>query len=498
MDDNHDFRLVRYFAMFAAPLLAGCVIAATITHRSAMMDDVKEMGEQVNVTLGQTLLNTYAKDLKSVQAYSRDTLVIANRPAMMISDLLDKPVSDFLSKTSILGIKIFTPDGKVVYSSQALQSASTKAIDQHALVVAKENRILSHMVKEPHAMPAAMGKVPIKLLNTYMPILDNGNQKILGVLELHGDISKSYNEVQDGVAVFFAVLFALSLLFFYTMIFFMKKAEIIIERQHETVKRDHEYLKVAFDKAKESDLAKSAFLASMSHELRTPLNAIIGYSELLMEEPSIAGSTEHIHDLNNIKSAGSHLKTLIEEILDHAKIESGMIDVQTNNCDLKEMIDSCVSYIAPEAMTQGNKISIDIDDKIQEINTDEVKIKRIVLNLLSNANKFTKQGEIAINAYIDSDNFVVLRVSDTGVGIPANQRDKIFEAFTQADNSYTRQHGGTGLGLTISREYAKSLGGNLAIVDHQGAGTIMEVKFPYCPSLEDKSSTNPAKESSAR
>jgi signal transduction histidine kinase len=498
MDDNHDFRLVRYFAMFAAPLLAGCVIAATITHRNAMMDDVREMGEQVNITLGQTLLNTYAKDLKSVQAFSLDQWVIENRPAWMIDDLLDKPVSEFLSKTSILGIKIFTTDGKAVYPSNQQHAATQQSLEQDALMAANENRTFSHMSRNPGFSPARESSKPLMIINTFMPIVDNENQQVLGVLELHGDISQSYNEVQNGVAVFFGVLFALSLLFFYTMIFFMKKAESIIERQHETVKRDHEYLKLAFDKAKESDQAKSAFLAGMSHELRTPLNAIIGYSELLMEDPSIAGRSEQLHDLNNIKSAGSHLKTLIEEILDHAKIESGMIDVQTNNCDLEEMITSCIAYIATEAMSQGNQISIDIDKKIQKINTDELKIKRIVLNLLSNANKFTMEGKIAISAHLDNANFIVLRISDTGVGIPPDQKEKIFEAFTQADNSYSRQHGGTGLGLTISREYAKSLGGNLGIVDHQGIGTVMEVKLPYCPAQENNVELDNLKHSSAR
>jgi signal transduction histidine kinase len=498
MDDNHDFRLVRYFAMFAAPLLAGCVIAATITHRSAMMDDVKEMGEQVNITLGQTLLNTYAKDLKSVQAFSLDPWVIENRPAWMINDLLDKPVSEFLSKTSILGIKIFTVDGKSVYFSHQQEGAAQESFEQDALIAVNENRTLSHMRRNPNFSAAGKSTKSRMIINTFMPIMDNDNKQVLGALELYGDISQPYNEVQNGVTVFFGVLFALSLLFFYTMIFFMKKAEVIIERQHDTVKRDHEYLKLAFDKAKESDQAKSAFLASMSHELRTPLNAIIGYSELLMDEPSVAGSSEQLHDLNNIKSAGSHLKTLIEEILDHAKIESGMIDVQTNDCDLEEMITSCVAYITPEARSQSNNISIDIDKDIQAINTDEVKIKRIVLNLLSNANKFTKEGKIAVSAHLDKDNFIVLRVSDTGLGIPSDQKERIFEAFTQADNSYTRQHGGTGLGLTISREYAKSLGGNLGIVDHQGVGTIMEVKFPYCPAQESNGGQENIKHMSAR
>jgi signal transduction histidine kinase len=495
MDDQKHFHLVRYFAFVTAPLIFTCIIVAALTYRATMLADLKKMGELANATLGQTLSNTYARQLKSIQKFSLNGKAKTNPPNWIIDDLLNRPIKDFLKNTPVVRVKIFTTSGQAIFSTNSAQINTFDSLEQHAISSAKKGELFSEMEMHPDFIKNDGATESLMIVNTYVPI--SNNNKVIGVLELYNDISAAYKEVQNGLQVFIAVLFVLGLLFFYTVIFFVQKADRIIEARREIEKRDHEYLSIAFEKAKESTKVKSEFLARMSHELRTPLNAIIGYSEILMEEnQENKANPETQNDLNHIRSAGVHLKTLFEEILDHAKVESGVIDIQTSNCNLRMIIDSCIKYISPELEKNKNTISTSLDEAMHNINTDETKIRRILMNLISNANKFTKQGKITINGEVRNGD-IVLHVKDTGIGIPENQFQIIFEPFTQVDNSFTREHGGTGLGLTISQEYASALGGKISVVNHDGAGTIMEVRLPYCKAQKKEDSVAKANNSPA-
>jgi hypothetical protein len=175
---------------------------------------------------------------------------------------------------------------------------------------------------------------------------------------------------------------------------------------------------------------------------------------------------------------------LIEEILDHARIESGVIDIETSNCNLQEIINSCIRSLSLEIDKNKNTISTEIDPALHDINTDETKIKRILINLISNANKFTQQGKITISGNI-SNGDIILRIKDSGIGIAKDQIERIFEPFSQADNSCTREHGGAGLGLTISKEYAMALGGKIFVESKEGKGTTAELRLPFCVPLHN-------------
>lgn len=477
MENQKHFQLVRYFSYVTAPLIIISIIIASITHRTTMLDDLQKMGELANTTLGQTLSNTYARQLESIHAFSLTERAKNNRQNSKINDLLSHPVNDFLKNTPVVRVKIFTVTGQTIFSTNNKQLNKTDKLEQHAINTANKGKIFSEMRMRPKFINNDGTESALMIVNTYMPVTNS--DAVIGVLEFYIDVTQTYEELQSGLQIFVAVLFLLGLLFFYTVIYFLTKAEKIIKDKNQTEKRDHEYLKIAFKKSKESTKVKTEFLASMNHELRTPLNAIIGYSEILIEENPDKNKRSTNDDLKNIKSAGIHLKTLIEKILDHAKIESGIIDIQTVNCNLYKIVDSCVAYIIPDAKINGNMLVSDIDKNIQEINTDETKIKRIILNLISNANKFTRKGTITITGKVNNGE-IIIQVKDTGIGIPENNFHKIFEPFRQVDNSYTRNHGGTGLGLTISLEYAKALGGEISVRSRVGVGTTMELRFPYC------------------
>ena len=483
MENQKHFHLVRYFAYVTAPLIIVCIIIAAATHRAAMIDDLKTLGEHANLALGQTFSIRYVQQLKSIQHLSHLKQAEDNRSHQMIKDVLDQPMKEFFNNTSVLRAEVFTPTGYLLYSTHNDQLNINDMRDPNVIMIAKNGNYFSEMGQQKNFIKNDGVTEAVMVVNTYMPITIG--DEVVGIFQLYNNISPSYDKIKSGLHMFVAVLFILGLLFFYTVIYFVQKAERIIESKLETEKRNQEYLQVAFNKATESTKAKSEFLASMSHELRTPLNAIIGYSEILIEDNPDTNELSIQNELNNIRSAGVHLKTLIEEILDHAKIESGVIDINTRNCQLQTIINSCVIYITPEANKNNNTLHVNIHGEIQPINTDDIKVKHILLNLLSNANKFTKDGTITITAHVEHGN-IILRVSDTGIGMSEQQFHRIFEPFTQIDNSYARQHGGAGLGLTISREYARAIGGDISVNSREGKGTIMELCFPYCIAKSSK------------
>jgi signal transduction histidine kinase/NO-binding membrane sensor protein with MHYT domain len=233
--------------------------------------------------------------------------------------------------------------------------------------------------------------------------------------------------------------------------------------------------------AEQANSAKSAFLANMSHELRTPMNAIIGYSEMLLEEAEDLGQSDFIADLTKIRIAGKHLLDVINNILDISKIEAGKMEIYPEHFDLTKTIHEIAITIQPLLDKKSNKLIINIEENIGTLYTDLTKVKQALFNLLSNANKFTDTGEInlTITKTINSDDgWILFSVKDTGIGMTPEQLDKIFEAFTQADNSTTRKYGGTGLGLTITKKFCNVLGGSIEANSIVGQGSEFIIRLP--------------------
>jgi signal transduction histidine kinase len=220
-----------------------------------------------------------------------------------------------------------------------------------------------------------------------------------------------------------------------------------------------------------ANAAKSDFLATMSHELRTPLNAVIGYSEMLEEELGGDGREGGADDARRIRRAGRHLLTLINDILDLSKIEAGRFEVHPGRVNVANVVDEAVSTMTPAFQTNGNRLIVQCDGGIGDIVSDEVLVKQCLLNLLSNANKFTSGGEVRLNARRVGD-VVSFEVADTGIGMTEEQVGKLFQAFVQADASMTRKYGGTGLGLAITRRLARLLMGDVRVTSAPGAGSV--------------------------
>ena len=240
-------------------------------------------------------------------------------------------------------------------------------------------------------------------------------------------------------------------------------------------------IRIAKEAAEEANRAKSAFLANMSHELRTPMNAILGYSEMLIEEAEDVGQDDFIPDLKKINQAGNHLLSLINDVLDLSKIESGKMEAFAEQFDIGGLIDQASNTAQPLMAMNNNHFKIERGENLGHAFQDVTKVRQSLLNMLSNAAKFTHEGTITLRvdraSHADGE-WLTFSVSDTGIGIPADKLDHVFDEFSQADSSTTRDYGGTGLGLTISRRFCQMLGGDMSVTSEPGKGSTFTVRLP--------------------
>ncbi len=228
--------------------------------------------------------------------------------------------------------------------------------------------------------------------------------------------------------------------------------------------------------AEQANQAKSAFLANMSHELRTPLNAIIGFTRIVRRKADGVLPEKQTENLDKVLTSADHLLNLINTVLDIAKIEAGRMDVLAANFRIAALVDLCANTAQP-LLKPTVVLEKEVEEGLTYVYSDQDKIRQIVLNLLSNAAKFTHEGRIILAARQEGE-CLLISVSDTGIGISAEALPRIFKEFQQADNTTTRQYGGTGLGLSISRNLARLLGGDLTVASETGKGSTFTLVIP--------------------
>jgi predicted ATPase/signal transduction histidine kinase len=369
-------------------------------------------------------------------------------------------------------------------SGNARQKLAKKIINQVAqtqapMVINEASQLqLFHDVNPLPPTPLSILAVPI-----------SKSKQLIGIFYLENNRSNNiFTSECLTVLKLLATQIAISIenALFYTRLEQARFAEIQSRHLAEQARQDAEI----------ASRAKTAFLTNMSHELRTPLNAILGYSEIIQEEAEELGYEGILSDLEKIQTAGIQLLGLISDILDISKIEADKIELNLSEFAVTQLVEDMVTTIQLMVEMEGNTLTIQYDPDLDTLYADYHKVGQILLNLLNNASKFTRQGTITLtvthetlfsmpDAVFEEDDFQLLesewiffQIADTGIGIPPERIDSIFEAFTQADNSSTREYGGTGLGLTISDRLCRAMGGYITVSSEVGKGSIFTVQLP--------------------
>lgn len=516
------FSVTRYFSVTS---LVAIIIAAMMFvyfFRYASTQYLVEGGERENVALSRVLVdNIWPK----FEPYMDQASKMVSRELQQHQTYQEtrQRTLEAIEGLNVLKVKIYDLNGRTVFSTDSSQLGVQEPSEYTGNHVANTGEVVTN-ISFRDTFNSVDGELQnVWVISSYLPIYDKENRQIKAVFEVYYDATSSYNILKKNqILAFIGVIVILSLLY---LVLFMvsRKADRLILKQSDDLnsylkqienqnqqleehvqKRTEELntsvkelekhklhledlvaertveLTRAKDEAVSANQAKSIFLANMSHELRTPLNAILGYAEIMREDYA-EQELDINQDLNKIYLAGTHLLSVIDDILDISKIESGKMELYFEKVDVSEIINEVINSTSAMAEKNNNEIVVDYDGDLDEYVTDATKFRQILYNLINNGNKFTQDGKVTVlvsQSKNEDECWLKIKVSDTGIGMDQSQIDKIFQTFSQADSSTTRKFGGSGLGLAISKGLCELLNGVISVESEPGKGSSFTVRLP--------------------
>ena len=471
-------RLSSYINSLGLPLIIGITVLMSWMYQLIATNDMVHQISENNRVLTRTISNAIWSQIDGlnrslIEEQQKFAAAGENGKSFaqtMIFTLMDEPIIELLKGTDVLHLKIYNVEKMLIYATAGAPKDMSSEELKVKLSQAQSKSIKSDIVFYK-TITTRNAKVALNryVLSSYVPVFNQQDGRLDGIVEIYNDVTKAHENLRDSKFTFATLLLiAMSTLYIIVV--------IMVKRLDKTISHNIE-LSIARDSAKKSDVAKSQFLANMSHELRTPLNAIIGYSEIIEEEMEPDQDTMVRDDVLKIQAAAKHLLHLINEILDLSKIEAGQMKLFIELLNINDIVNNVVQLVSPLMSANNNVFHVNTRFESTYIHSDALKLRQILLNLLSNAAKFCNCGEIKLE--ISTDNKTLhIGVSDTGIGMSPLQIDNLFQPFVQADASTTRQYGGTGLGLTITKQYCEMLQGTMSVSSKLGSGTKFNIVFP--------------------
>lgn len=476
MDLNQPRALTGRVAMICGAIVLAAGIGLYFGGRQTSLNDLQTMAERNNVSLTKAFANAiwprYAGFLNS--AKSMDTAALREHPvtAQLRGDTVRQ-----MKGLAVLKVKIYDLDGLTVFSTQASQIGDDKSRNA-GFLAAKSGHVVSELSHRDTFSAFEQEIVNRDVLASYIPIVVGTEQgdRIEGVFEVYYDLTELLARVQYSSNRQALIVFLTLGVLYVLLLMLIRQRDRVVAQQH----RENLALAAEAARASEENRMKSEFLANMSHELRTPLNAILGFSDSMRNEIfGPVGGERYRTYLNDIWDSGQHLLGIVDDVLDISKFEVGSLELDPVELRLEDVFDHCTRIMTPaceqKAITLVTSFAI---DGIR-FDADERRVNQIMLNIVSNAVKFSPEcSTIKISGEISEDGSLVIAVRDHGCGIAEEDIETVLKPFGQVAGTYARTHGGTGLGLPISTAFAEMHGGTLKIASVPNEGTKVMISFP--------------------
>lgn len=441
----------------------GLIVILTLVWYTNIVSTQKELDLIVNTQNVKISLIIQMRDAARARALSLHRLRILQDPFKK-----DEEYSTF--KTYLVGKFI---KARIAYLENEL-TVSEKEIWNEAIQLIRIGQTVQDQVADL-ILENRFAEADIMLLNQVIPAQNQVLEKLTQLLDIQriasrktiGMVNISQKKTQSTTIILGSTAIVLGIFIAILVIRKTSMAEVILFQSTRS--------------AQESNRLKSEFLAKMSHELRTPLNAIIGFSEVLEEDAREDGKETYVKDLKKIQTSGQELLSIINNVLDLSKLEAGKLTLNLQDFSIKAMIEHTLISIGPVAVKTNNKLVCNCDDDIGIMYADELRIRQSLFNLLNNACKFCNNGVVTLNVEKQTANhieYILFKVSDTGIGIDHDQLKNLFQPFSQLDSSINRQFGGTGLGLILAQRFCKLMDGDIIARSQKGVGSTFTIKLP--------------------